>query len=737
MIIAYDRIDYVYYYPAGGKAMRNKIKYIIFAVTAMLICLSFTAFAGVDLSPEEIDKMDKVEDVLHCHAIGDADGDGDITSADARIILRYSVNLGFELSDETIERCDVDSDKEITSSDARKILRFSVNLEEQPEHKIIEVVVIPPTCKTKGLTVKLCTTCMKIYAETTTEPINHIPGTWQTIEKPNCQHEGKAERYCIFCGKLLETTELKKTGHDWSEWEYPEGPSCTEARERIRHCMTPGCGEIQHEIEPARGEHSYKWVYEKVPTCTEDGLRVYKCTHCGNVAATETIKASGHMPMEWETIKKPTCTEPGLRGKKCIFCGKAVETEEIPALGHDYDENFYKVKVEPTCAQEGVAEVVCKRCGESYEIPIPKKEHTLVEDWHVTKEPTCTENGLKEAKCRFCGDIKEEVPALGHDYVWSNTKAPTCTAEGEKTGICSRCGDTIIEELPKIPHDIADSTLIVETEPTCGKEGRGYKICKCCQQKIYETIPATGKHVKGEEKVLISPATCTENAIYGYKCIYCGETLPEWKEEQQKTALGHDYGDWQITKPATCTENGIKIRKCSRCASIQTEEIIAPGKHTEGEWKVETLPTCTEEGLEVKRCEKCGEILDSRPIAKAPHTPGEIKIIVAPTCSGTTITKGKYSAVCKECGALIGETEFTRLKVQGDYILNFTDECDLSSKGNVVFTITVPDGMTAPSVVRYAYGKDKNFEVNNIDGKYVFSIPKDISEIETITIQVF
>lgn len=56
---------------------------------------------------------------------GDADGDGKITSADARLILRASVGL----EDVLLERGDLDGDGKITASDAREALRISVGKE--------------------------------------------------------------------------------------------------------------------------------------------------------------------------------------------------------------------------------------------------------------------------------------------------------------------------------------------------------------------------------------------------------------------------------------------------------------------------------------------------------------------------------------------------------------------------------------------------------------------------------
>lgn len=53
---------------------------------------------------------------------GDADGDGKVTAADARLILRASVGL----DDVDLERGDIDGDGKITASDAREALRMSV-----------------------------------------------------------------------------------------------------------------------------------------------------------------------------------------------------------------------------------------------------------------------------------------------------------------------------------------------------------------------------------------------------------------------------------------------------------------------------------------------------------------------------------------------------------------------------------------------------------------------------------
>ena len=62
-------------------------------------------------------------------SIGDINGDGKISAADARLALRASVGLE-KLTDAQFKSADVNNDNKVTASDARTILRVSVGLEE-------------------------------------------------------------------------------------------------------------------------------------------------------------------------------------------------------------------------------------------------------------------------------------------------------------------------------------------------------------------------------------------------------------------------------------------------------------------------------------------------------------------------------------------------------------------------------------------------------------------------------
>lgn len=63
------------------------------------------------------------------YAIGDVDGNGKVTPADARLALRAAANLE-KLGDKALKAADLDGNGKVTPAEARKILRVSANLEK-------------------------------------------------------------------------------------------------------------------------------------------------------------------------------------------------------------------------------------------------------------------------------------------------------------------------------------------------------------------------------------------------------------------------------------------------------------------------------------------------------------------------------------------------------------------------------------------------------------------------------
>lgn len=83
--------------------------------------------------------------VVNANVIGDVDGNGSVSAADARLALRYAANLETSLSIAQIEAADVNGDGNVTAADARLILRAAANLEALPTSPGTQPTTTKPT----------------------------------------------------------------------------------------------------------------------------------------------------------------------------------------------------------------------------------------------------------------------------------------------------------------------------------------------------------------------------------------------------------------------------------------------------------------------------------------------------------------------------------------------------------------------------------------------------------------
>ena len=210
---------------------------------------------------------------------GDVDGDGKISSADARLALRGSVGLE-TLTADFITRADVDKNGKVESSDARTILRAAVNLEkilqDDHEHTVDEWTPVQLKDGTyASYHTGVCTVCgAAVFGD-------HDDGI-SVIKESTCTEPGSAIQKCSFCGMEGDTVVIP-AGHEWEEVEGTK----TEA------------------------------------TCTEDGVVDMKCALCGEIK-TEVLP-KGHLPG-----LDATCTQP----QTCKRCGEVI----TQALGHVYKD---------------------------------------------------------------------------------------------------------------------------------------------------------------------------------------------------------------------------------------------------------------------------------------------------------------------------------------------------------------------------------------------------------------
>ncbi|MCI6971983.1 MAG: type II secretion system GspH family protein [Eubacterium sp.] len=166
------------------------------------------------------------------------------------------------------------------------------------------------------------------------------------------------------------------------------------------------------------------------------------------------------------------------------------------------------------------------------------------------------------------------------------------------------------------------------------------------------------------DKYRKSAADCTHPAVYYFSCA-CGEVGQLTFEDG--TALGHLFGNGNVTTQPTCTSQGIMTYTCTRCGMTKTEAIPArghtygangkcttcgatkPGQgHTHKYFEVETKKaTCTAPAEYQLKC-SCGEI-GSQTYTKGTalgHAWDAGKITKEPTY----VSEGEKTYICTVCG---------------------------------------------------------------------------------------
>ena len=255
--------------------------------------------------------------------------------------------------------------------------------------------------------------------------------------------------------------------------------------------------------------------------------------------------------------------------------------------------------------------------------------------------------------CEFCGDELSrdtiDVPELGHDMgEWYVTVEPTVEAEGEERCDCNRCDyfktrtiDKLTPENPENPENPEDP----EHKHTPGAIEIENEVAADC----------------------VNPGKYDE-VVY---CSACGEEMS--RVTTHVDALGHDMGEWYVTKPATVEAEGEERCDCNRCDYFKTRTIdkLTPEnpenpenpedpehKHTAGEPVIENIvpgADCQTQGTydEVVYCEVCGEELSRVTVNDGvfgSHVPGTP--VMEDVFEADCVNPGSYDLVvyCTVCG---------------------------------------------------------------------------------------
>lgn len=131
------------------------------------------------------------------------------------------------------------------------------------------------------------------------------------------------------------------------------------------------------------------------------------------------------------------------------------------------------------------------------------------------------------------------------------------------------------------------------------------------------------------EKVAAKAATCTTDGWNEYyvcsRCGVCVDANGGLSAIPVTSALGHDFGDWVVTKEPTADKAGYQARTCSRCGAEEVERIPATGevKPTEPtEPEKPTTPADPSIPIPVERPEDGGS--PAEPSEPAPDEPGTV-----------------------------------------------------------------------------------------------------------------
>ena len=250
----------------------------------------------------------------------------------------------------------------------------------------------------------------------------------------------------------------------------------------------------------------------------------------------------------------------------------------------------------------------------------------LYAKWNTEHKKELTEVSEKAATCEEAGNI----------HYWTCEECGRCYSDAAGKNEITK-ESTVIAQLPHVPWNVPAIEVISTPNCVAGGEHIERIYCEKCNREIYSNT------------VLDDP-------------------------------LGHDWGEWEVTKePSALGEepvDGEKTRKCSICGETETAAIPA-GSHEHRTVKVEKVePGCATQGEEEHyKCEICGELFKdeagtesidegSLKIAPSGHsTEPYVASKTDPTCTveGREIQLQK----CTKCGAVVGNPEVVTIEAPG------------------------------------------------------------------------
>ncbi|MBO6263129.1 MAG: hypothetical protein J6N93_02490, partial [Clostridia bacterium] len=437
----------------------------------------------------------------------------------------------------------------------------------------------------------------------------------EVVQQPTCTRKGYKHLVCNICGEEFKVEEIPELGHNMVHSE-PRAATCAEVGLETACEVCSRCG-YSTEATIAKLPHTpaEQWEVTLAPTCIEKGSKHLLCSVCGEELDVETIAALGHNPGEWKYIVEPTCTGKGIRHSLCTECGVEVKIEKVPATGHRWS------KWVSSTTQEGKEDRTCSVCGEIETRNVPPRK---------------------------------ETPSMSEAMLYSENE--------DVFTITSRNGAYIERVILKISlyQQYASSLCVEKGDITISDNGNTIDIKNIYLKSFKVWMRDNAIWIKSityyyvsadfdPVKVEAVAATCTKDGNIEYwfdmyndlffSEIECQNII--FKENVVVPALGHTFGEWEITKEPTCTEKGRQRRVCATCNQEEYLDVPALGHkmvHTQAK-----AATCSELGLvtDGEICSRCGyTTIETIPFAD--HVWGR--------WIDSETEEGKEVHTCRNCG---------------------------------------------------------------------------------------
>lgn len=372
------------------------------------------------------------------------------------------------------------------------------------------------------------------------------------------------------------------------------------------------------------------------PTCTNTGISNDVCESCQQVVKTNTIDALGHAYETIDVVDEIDKNGHVTYTNDCQRCGDVavvVQHQLIPSEDTGDTDGEGGIGSTIGGAIDGVGTVV-------------NPHYIWVGDnYTYTNSATCTRPGLETYTCTFegCSVVERNVSPAGNHTVdpWTVTKKATCTEDGERTGKCTLCNANVKETIPALGHDYPEepSNTYDETE----NDGHTYEEFTCIVCGESEAFPTHVEWIEGKfTPNVISPAHCVINGLEVDTCDICGTRRTVTLEANGE----HDWYETNQTEP-TCTAVGKIFYACNNCNMTKSENIEALGHDYVLVEESSKEPTCASQGYNTYNCSRCS-VSKQEAVPALGHTPLDGTLVVS--TQATCETDGLEKATCSVCG---------------------------------------------------------------------------------------